>query len=49
MKGTGIKLLDEPHGHGDGTRGLQCHGPAGNAVQPLYHPAVSGQRFKGPG
>lgn len=48
MKEAGVKLLDEPHDHSDGARSFHCHDPAGNMVQPLYHPAVSGQRFTGP-
>lgn len=48
MKSAGVHLLDEPHDHSDGARSFHCHDPAGNVVQPLYHPAVSGQKFTGP-
>ena len=48
MKETGLPLLDEPHDHSDGARSFHVRDPAGNVVQPLYHPAVSGQRFSGP-
>ena len=40
-----VELLDAPHDHSDGARSFHCKDPAGNVVQPLYHPAVSGQKF----
>jgi catechol-2,3-dioxygenase len=49
MKEAGVELLDEPHDHSDGARSFHCNDPAGNVVQPLYHPAISGQRFSGGG
>lgn len=49
MKGEGVHLLDEPHDHGDGARSFHCTDPAGNVIQPIYHPAISGQRFSAPG
>jgi catechol 2,3-dioxygenase-like lactoylglutathione lyase family enzyme len=45
MTAMGVDLLDEPHDHSDGARSFHVRDPAGNVVQPLYHPAVSGQRF----
>ena len=45
MQSKGVDLLDEPHDHSDGARSFHCKDPAGNIVQPLYHPAISGQRF----
>ena len=45
MRQAGVDLLDEPHDHSDGARSFHVRDPAGNVVQPLYHPAVSGQRF----
>ena len=48
MAAEGVPLLDEPHDHSDGARSFHVRDPAGNVVQPLYHPAVSGQRFSGP-
>jgi len=48
MKDRGVPLLDEPHDHSDGARSFHCTDPAGNVVQPLYHPAVSGQTFSKP-
>jgi len=49
LKAAGADLLDKPHDHGDGARSFHLRDPAGNVVQPLYHPALSGQRFsKGP-
>jgi catechol 2,3-dioxygenase-like lactoylglutathione lyase family enzyme len=48
MQAQGVKLLDTPHDHSDGARSFHCADPAGNVVQPLYHPAISGQRFSGP-
>ncbi|MEF0624774.1 VOC family protein, partial [Pseudomonas aeruginosa] len=41
----GVTLLDQPFDHGDGARSFHLLDPAGNKVQPLYHPAVSGQRL----
>ena len=40
-----VKLLDKPHDHTDGAMSFHCADPAGNVVQALYHPAISGQRF----
>lgn len=40
-----VKLLDRPHDHSDGARSFHCEDPAGNVIQPIYHPAISGQRF----
>ena len=41
----GVELLDKPHDHSDGARSFHCLDPAGNVIQPLYHPAISGQQF----
>jgi len=48
LKGEGADLMDEPHDHVDGARSFHVRDPAGNVVQPLYHPAVSGQTFSDP-
>lgn len=40
-----VKLLDRPHDHSDGARSFHFEDPAGNVIQPIYHPAISGQRF----
>lgn len=48
LKAEGVNVLDEPHDHSDGARSFHITDPAGNVVQPIYHPAVSGQRFSGP-
>lgn len=48
MKAKGVNLLDEPHDHADGARSFHCTDPAGNVIQPIFHPAISGQRFTGP-
>ena len=48
LKAKGVPLLDEPHDHSDGARSFHCTDPAGNVIQPLYHPLVSGQTFSGP-
>ncbi|MDH0662174.1 VOC family protein [Pseudomonas sp. GD03858] len=45
FKAHGVTLLDRPFNHGDGARSFHLLDPAGNKVQPLYHPAVSGQRL----
>ena len=36
---------DRPFAHGDGAHSFHLLDPAGNKVQPIYHPAVSGQSF----
>ena len=48
MKAKDINVLDVPHDHGDGARSFHCTDPAGNVIQPIYHPAISGQRFSSP-
>lgn len=49
MEAEGVNLLDTPHDHSDGARSFHCTDPAGNVVQPIYHPAISGQCFSAPG
>lgn len=44
----GVTMLDTPFAHGDGTWSFHVLDPAGNKVQPIYHPAVSGQVFSQP-
>jgi catechol 2,3-dioxygenase-like lactoylglutathione lyase family enzyme len=48
LEEKGVPIVNGPHDHKDGARSFYCLDPAGNKVQPLYHPAVSGQRFSGP-
>ena len=48
MQEKGVNLLDTPSDHFDGARSFHCTDPAGNVIQPLYHPALSGQAFTGP-
>jgi len=48
MQSKGVKLLDKPTDHVDGARSFHCVDPAGNVIQPLFHPAISGQRFTPP-
>ncbi|MBY4678159.1 VOC family protein [Marinobacterium arenosum] len=45
LKSKDVRMLQQPHDHRDGARSFYCQDPAGNVVQPLYHPALSGQRF----
>lgn len=49
LEAEGVEMMDKPHDHGDGARSFHVKDPAGNVIQPLYHPAVSGQTFSGPG
>ncbi|HLW04418.1 MAG TPA: VOC family protein [Azoarcus sp.] len=49
MKAKDVNVLDVPHDHADGARSFHCTDPAGNVIQPIYHPAISGQRFSSPG
>jgi len=48
LRSRGVTIVQEPFDHRDGARSFYFLDPAGNEVQPLYHPAVSGQRFSGP-
>jgi catechol 2,3-dioxygenase-like lactoylglutathione lyase family enzyme len=48
MQEEGVTLLDEPHDHRDGARSFHCVDPAGNVIQPIYHPAISKQKFTSP-
>jgi catechol 2,3-dioxygenase-like lactoylglutathione lyase family enzyme len=48
MKAKGVEVLDQPHDHRDGARSFHLKDPAGNVIQPIFHPAVSGQRFSPP-
>ncbi len=48
MKSEDVNVLDDPHDHADGARSFHCKDPAGNVIQPIYHPAISGQRFSPP-
>ncbi|AYC32121.1 VOC family protein [Pseudomonas cavernae] len=45
LQARGVTLLDRPFAHGDGAWSFHLLDPAGNKIQPLYHPALSGQRF----
>lgn len=48
LQAQGVPMKSQPHDHGDGGRSFYCLDPAGNSVQPLYHPSVSGQKFSAP-
>jgi len=45
LKAEGVEVLDEPTDHFDGARSFHVKDPAGNVVQPIFHPAISGQEF----
>jgi catechol-2,3-dioxygenase len=45
MQDSGVPLMDQPHDHSDGARSFHCQDPAGNVVQPLYRPAISGRQM----
>jgi len=49
LRERGLTIVQEPFDHKDGARSFYFLDPAGNEVQPLYHPAVSGQAFSAPG
>jgi catechol 2,3-dioxygenase-like lactoylglutathione lyase family enzyme len=38
-----VKILQPPKTHRDGARSFYCADPAGNMVQFIYHPPISGQ------
>ncbi len=48
MQEEGVNLLDKPHDHTDGARSFHCTDPVGNVIQPIFHPAISGQTFSDP-
>jgi catechol 2,3-dioxygenase-like lactoylglutathione lyase family enzyme len=39
----GVKILRLPSTHRDGARSFYCEDPAGNTVQIIYHPPISGK------
>ena len=43
-----VTVLDTPHDHSDGARSFHVKDPAGNVVQLIYHPLISGQVFEKP-
>tara|TARA_B100000676_G_C18083241_1_gene852898 strand:+ start:1832 stop:2239 length:408 start_codon:yes stop_codon:yes gene_type:complete len=40
-----VPIMDQPHDHADGARSFHIKDPAGNVIQPIYHPAISAQQF----
>ena len=40
-----VPVMDKPHDHADGARSFHIKDPAGNVIQPIYHPAISAQQF----
>ena len=38
----GVKVLQPPKTHRDGARSFYCADPAGNVLQIIYHPPISG-------
>ncbi|MEW6330249.1 MAG: VOC family protein [Pseudomonadota bacterium] len=42
LSSNGVKILKEPRTHRDGARSFYCQDPAGNVVQLIYHPPLSG-------
>ncbi|HEY9163985.1 MAG TPA: VOC family protein [Magnetovibrio sp.] len=48
LTAKGVNVLDVPHDHSDGARSFHITDPVGNVIQPIYHPAISGQRFSNP-
>ena len=40
-----VPVMYEPHDHADGARSFHIKDPAGNVIQPIYHPAISAQQF----
>jgi catechol 2,3-dioxygenase-like lactoylglutathione lyase family enzyme len=45
FKSIDVPVLDQPHDHADGARSFHIKDPAGNVIQPIYHPAISAQQF----
>lgn len=46
FKSIDVPVIDRPHDHADGARSFHIKDPAGNIIQPIYHPAISAQNFK---
>ena len=42
LKSKGVTMVKEPRTHRDGARSFYCQDPAGNVVQLIYHPPLSG-------
>lgn len=38
-----VKMKTEPRTHRDGARSFYCYDPAGNVVQMIFHPPISGK------
>ncbi|WP_288132762.1 VOC family protein [Microbulbifer sp.] len=49
LRSAEVPMVSAPHDHQDGARSFYCLDPAGNTVQPIYHPAISGQTFSSTG
>ena len=45
FKSIDVPVIDQPHDHADGARSFHIKDPAGNIIQPIYHPAISTQQF----
>lgn len=45
FKATDVPVIDQPSDHADGARSFHIKDPAGNIIQPIYHPAISAQQF----
>ena len=45
FKSIDVPVIDQPHDHADGARSFHIKDPAGNIIQPIYHPAISAQQF----
>jgi catechol 2,3-dioxygenase-like lactoylglutathione lyase family enzyme len=45
FKSIDVPVIDQPHDHADGARSFHIKDPAGNIIQPIYHPAISSQHF----
>ncbi|MDE0943442.1 MAG: VOC family protein [Alphaproteobacteria bacterium] len=45
FKSIGVPVLDQPHDQAEGVRSFHLKDPAGNVIQPIYHPAISAQQF----
>lgn len=44
LRQHGVRMKTEPRTHRDGARSFYCQDPAGNTVQIIYHPPISGKR-----
>lgn len=46
LQANGVEIQAQPRTHRDGAHSFYCRDPDGNSVQMIYHPPISGLRFR---